>query len=393
MAHTSDIAPELFLADYLERLRIPVRGLFHITGQCNLRCRHCFVRCMWERPPLDVNFLLRVATQARDAGCLFATLAGGEPLTHPDFSMVYQGLSDIGLRNVIATNATLVTKDIANLFADVPPFKLKVSLYAIEAATFSQVTSGNVPFDHFTRGLDLLRDKGIPFTLIAMMLATNKRAPEEVEEFADRWGVPVEFNAEITAGLSHDPTPLQYRLTPDDIKQYYVANARNYNRLYHVPRQPRGAKWDKDGLHRCNCGRTSFFVDSLGSLHPCSLSDREGIDLRETPFAEAWSEVQRRLGDWVGKTELHVNNPDLTMCPPFVRLQGAKFDLKYHLAVSKIQNEREQAFQTSTTSADGYRGRPRKDDTFDLNSFLAHISGFITKCACSADDKNPYQVS
>ena len=100
-------SPEKYFAEYLEKLCIPVRGLFHITGGCNLKCKHCYLKSRWNDNHPNKESIIRVAKEAKDNGCLFITLAGGEPLSHPEFQNIYHELYDSGLKITIATNGTI----------------------------------------------------------------------------------------------------------------------------------------------------------------------------------------------------------------------------------------------------------------------------------------------
>lgn len=386
-----DMSPELFLANYIERLNIPIRGLFHITGQCNLKCRHCFLKSRWNADHLDKESIIRIAKEAQNSGCIFITLAGGEPLMHPDFNDIYSQLFDLGLKVILATNGTLITSDIADLLSEKPPFKIKISLYGTNEETFSSVISSGLSFKEFNSSLKLLKDRDISFTLVAMILSVNKIPPEEIEAFSNIWDAPVEFHTNITAGFDGDLSPLKYRISPKEMSPYYEANARNYNKLFYIERRPRGPKWSNDGLHNCNCGRTSFFVDCFSRLHPCSLSPLEGIDLNSVNFEQGWAEIRSRLSEWIAPTPFHQKHRSLTMCPPFIALQGEDFDIKYHLEVSDLQNRKEDDF-VSKQDKTSYFGLKKDKDRFNLNAFLEQISGFVTKCSCSGDDCNPYQV-
>ena len=90
--------------------------------------------------------------------------------------------------------AQLITPEIANLFSNKHPFKIKISLYGINEKSFSNVTMNEVPFSQFISGLDLLNEYSIPFTLIAMMLSLNKESVKNIEKFAQKWSAPVEFS-------------------------------------------------------------------------------------------------------------------------------------------------------------------------------------------------------
>src|SRR4051812_31117124 len=94
--------------------RIPILGGLELTFRCNLACIHCYVNL----PPADRAEARRERTtdewfaiidQVAEAGCLWLTLTGGEPLLRPDFCDIYRHAHKRGLLLSVYTNATLIT--------------------------------------------------------------------------------------------------------------------------------------------------------------------------------------------------------------------------------------------------------------------------------------------
>jgi MoaA/NifB/PqqE/SkfB family radical SAM enzyme/SAM-dependent methyltransferase len=133
-AREGEIDGTLATVRFLERLprspvrRYPGRGKylnteslkelwFQLTSHCNQSCDRCR-----HQPPLDREMLLSakhvlaLAEQAVGLGCRVFVLTGGEPLTHPEFDAIAEGLMihpDVHV--AVLTNGTLLREHAKNM--------------------------------------------------------------------------------------------------------------------------------------------------------------------------------------------------------------------------------------------------------------------------------------
>ena len=73
--------------------------------------------------------VLSVIDEITEAGCLSLLITGGEPLLRHDFSEIYRHAKKSGLLVTVFTNGTLITPAVIELFADLPPQIVEISLY------------------------------------------------------------------------------------------------------------------------------------------------------------------------------------------------------------------------------------------------------------------------
>lgn len=81
--------------------------VWHVTGDCNLRCAHCYAAgCASEPMPADeaARFLERLSFLRPPA----LLLSGGEPLAHPRIFDYIARAGALGLRLSLSTNGTLI---------------------------------------------------------------------------------------------------------------------------------------------------------------------------------------------------------------------------------------------------------------------------------------------
>ena len=86
-----------------------------ITGKCNYNCLHCFNAA--DNAPLMTEWnyeeLLGLLDQAKDCGVNAFTITGGEPMLHPHFTDILQGIYERGMFvEELNTNGFFITQQI-----------------------------------------------------------------------------------------------------------------------------------------------------------------------------------------------------------------------------------------------------------------------------------------
>ena len=76
-----------------------------------------------QRRELTTEQWKDILRQAADLGALSVRFTGGEPLLRPDFAELYLFARRLGLQVMLFTNARLITPELADLFARVPPLQ------------------------------------------------------------------------------------------------------------------------------------------------------------------------------------------------------------------------------------------------------------------------------
>lgn len=97
----------------------PLMVVWNFTNKCNLRCQHCYLDAgpagehVQSRAELNTIEALRVVEELADAEVTSLSFAGGEPLSRRDFFEVAGHAHDRGMFVSIATNGTLITREVA----------------------------------------------------------------------------------------------------------------------------------------------------------------------------------------------------------------------------------------------------------------------------------------
>jgi len=108
--------------------------VWNITRRCNLRCIHCYSNSR------DISFAGELTTgegknvlkDLAQCGSPVILFSGGEPLLRPDLADLAEYAVDQGLRAVISTNGTLITKTIAGKLQKIGLSYIGISLDGTE---------------------------------------------------------------------------------------------------------------------------------------------------------------------------------------------------------------------------------------------------------------------
>src|SRR5271170_2095069 len=110
---------------------------WELTKGCNLRCIHCRASATELSSPSDLSTQAArdIIDQIAAASSPILVLSGGEPLFRKDIFQLARYGTDKGLRVALATNGTLVTKQVARKIVDSGVRRVAISLDGADAIT------------------------------------------------------------------------------------------------------------------------------------------------------------------------------------------------------------------------------------------------------------------
>lgn len=109
--------------------------VWNVTRRCNLKCVHCYAQAK------DIAFDNELTTQAGKKliddlagfGVPVLLFSGGEPMVRPDLPELAGYAVQMGMRAVISTNGTLITREKARILKDIGLSYVGISLDGMEA--------------------------------------------------------------------------------------------------------------------------------------------------------------------------------------------------------------------------------------------------------------------
>jgi radical SAM protein with 4Fe4S-binding SPASM domain len=278
-----------------EAARVPLAGSLELTRRCNLRCVHCYLGPQARvrrdrRNEMTTAQVLAILDQAIEAGCLNLLITGGEPLLRQDFADIYRHSKLAGVDVTVFTNGTLVADRIIELFKDLPPRVVEVSLYGATADTYERITGVPGSYGRCLAGIRRLHDGGIRLVVKTMLMTLNSHEFEAIEQLARAFGAKFRSDPVLNGCLDGGREPLGLRVDASEAVRLEFGNRERRQEWcdFHAryPEIP-----PSDRLFQCGAGETGFHVDAFGNLQPCLMLPGISYSLMTGTFAEGWAKM------------------------------------------------------------------------------------------------------
>jgi radical SAM protein with 4Fe4S-binding SPASM domain len=291
-----------------------------LTERCNNSCIHCSINL----PAGDINSRSRefdtdewknILRQAADLGIMTVRFTGGEPLLRHDFPELYLFARRIGLKALLFTNARLITSQIADMLADIPPLEdIEISVYGMKKESYEAITGASGSYAEFRNGMQSLLDRNIPFVVKGALLPPNKN---ETAEF-NAWAATIPW-MEDTPPLSSMFFDLrgrrdsasknrlisELRVSPDEAMAILSEHTESYRREM-AEFFDRFTTPSSDLLFTCGIGPAC--IDAYGSLQPCMTLRHPDLtyDLKKGTLKEALTSVFPRVREMRASNRLYL---------------------------------------------------------------------------------------
>jgi radical SAM protein with 4Fe4S-binding SPASM domain len=183
---------------------------WELTKGCNLRCIHCRASATELSSPNDLSTQAArdIIDQIAEVSSPILVLSGGEPLFRSDIFQLARYGTDKGLRVALATNGTLVTKQVAKKIVDSGVKRVAISLDGSDALTHDTFRGIPGAFDAAITGFRNLKDLGMSVQINTTIARHNAHQLPQVLELAKSIGadalhtfllVPVGCGVDIAA--------------------------------------------------------------------------------------------------------------------------------------------------------------------------------------------------
>ena len=166
----------------------PATLMLHLTGRCNLECRHCYMDgSPRRRETLPFDWVEQALRAAPGLGIGTLFLTGGEPLLYARFADVARVAAEVeGLATTVCTNATVVRRRDAELMARLR-CDVHVSIDGM-ADYHDGFRAMDGAFRKAERGVGLLVAAGVPVTIVTTISRDNAAQFEWIADWALRAG-------------------------------------------------------------------------------------------------------------------------------------------------------------------------------------------------------------
>jgi MoaA/NifB/PqqE/SkfB family radical SAM enzyme len=249
-----------------------VRVLWEITSACNLRCDFCLVEIKQTQISLDRALEIVDALVAR--GVDKVLLSGGEPLVFKGVDQVIRRLVEGGVLVKLLTNGTVANETVFRMIEADPTLEVSLSILSVRPEKADRIFRRPGAWARLCATLDRLPPRQV--NIITACSTDNEDEIEEIIDWVAARGIP----GISVINVFKDPnSPARFR---DDCRDYRIAQShvdRLYSRLESKRAQYDGrlvirtTQFRGCGGETCGAGRSVLYIDALGRVLPCTLTD------------------------------------------------------------------------------------------------------------------------
>ncbi|MFF1636014.1 radical SAM protein, partial [Leifsonia sp. NPDC058248] len=255
---------------------------------------------------LDWDGKVRLLYAVRDSGVIWFQFTGGEPLIDPDFKPAYRLATELGMMVEILSNGSRLHRpEMIDLFRELPPEKLTLSLYGATLETYEKATRKPHSYKKFCKGLDAAVEAGLNVKLSLIIIKDNAHEQDAMRAWATRLGLPWTEYANMSPTISGGAEPL-IQQSPEHLTH----------------RQP---------FTGCPAGHTFYHLNPFGRASICKVGRDPSISLVDDGVS-----ALAQLGDIADSLMLRTGgcsgcqlSGSCRVCRPMAKLmQEAKAPLK-----------------------------------------------------------------
>jgi radical SAM protein with 4Fe4S-binding SPASM domain len=309
------------LARYLAKAaatRTPLFASFELTRRCSFRCVHCYLGDQeairtYQHRELDTTTIIRLLDEMVEAGTLFLTLTGGDPMLRPDFIRIYEHAVRTGLLVSVYCNGALITEEIASSFSRYPPRIVEVTLYGATRKTFENITQRPGSFAACMEGIERLRQTDVRLRLKTMAMTLNHEELPAMRKLAEDIEVQFRHDCSIIPALPNEDNSgctnirsgeqnnlratLRFRLAPEQAAYVDFGTADVKEKLRELTIQETAPTELSKELYHCGAGRSSYHITPYGRMQPCIITLEPAVDLitGRQSFSESWNTMNREF--------------------------------------------------------------------------------------------------
>ena len=157
--------------------------VWNMTQRCNLKCVHCYARSedISYDNELTHDQAIAMMNDLADFGVPVLLFSGGEPLVHPRLVEYAQYAVSKGMRAVISTNGTLITREKARTLKEIGLSYVGISLDGL-ASTHDRFRGVPGSFDRAMAAIDHCQAAGIK---VGLRFTINKRNVQDIPGIFD----------------------------------------------------------------------------------------------------------------------------------------------------------------------------------------------------------------
>jgi heme b synthase len=298
---------------------------WEITKSCNLHCAHCrgSADSGTYTGELSRQECFALIDDILKVGRPILILTGGEPLKREDFFDIAGYAAGKGIRVVVGSNGTLITKEMAARMKAVPISRVGISLDFPNRELQDKFRGSPGAFDAALAGIECARNAGIEVQINSTISRLNTHYLDDLVSLALNVGA-VAFHPFLLVPTGRAKGLQEHVLSAQDYEQLLIqiyekqqqlgnrlffkpTDAPSYMRVVqqqemvrHSPEQKlssadtnvrHAGHASMNAMSRGCLGGISFcFISHVGRVQACGYLDVEAGNIREQPFHRIWQD-------------------------------------------------------------------------------------------------------
>ena len=274
--------------------------VLEVTGRCNMKCIHCMVRGGEARrdPPLKTVYRM-IDSISTVPEFRMLVLTGGDPLLRPDIYEIIRYARDTGFEVTIATNGTLITREVAVKLSSLEVTGVAISLDFVKPELHDKFRGVPGTWKRTIEGAKNAVEEGLYLQVNITMSKLNLQELSQLLRFADELGSCVillyqfqpfgrgalrenlsltsaEFFKVIKTVVSLQKN-LKTLVIPVGLPEYFAYLSMKTHVLGKM-------------FKGCIAGRGMFYVKWYGDVWPCVFLQKKIGNVLKEPAIEIWEE-------------------------------------------------------------------------------------------------------
>lgn len=283
----------------------PAHPVWEMTTACNLHCIHCHTSAgkpaANELTTAEAKRMLGALAAVRDFRMMAWT--GGEPLVRQDLFELLAYSRALGFTNTMATNATLIDREVARDLRRRGVVIAAVSLDGFDAASHDRIRGSPGAFDAAVAGMRALTSEGILLHVNITAMEYNLDQMEQLVQLVEELGTGILlFYQLVPVGRGRKIGEAALDLGANERLIRFIAGAQEHARAIMEPvagpqywpflLQRAGIKSGlrlrlaEQVFHGCSAGRGFFYIKPDGAVWPCPFVELPCGDARQPGFLE-----------------------------------------------------------------------------------------------------------
>ena len=284
----------------------PAHPVWEMTTACNLHCIHCHTSAgkaaADELSTAEARRMIDELATVSDFRMMAFT--GGEPLVGGDLFELLAYSRALGFANTMATNATLIDREVARQLRRRGVVIAAVSLDGFDAATHDRIRGSPGAFDAAVAGMRALTRAGILLHVNITAMEYNLEQMDRLVELVEELGTGILlFYQLVPVGRGRKIGQAALDLGANERLIRFMAAAQQHARAIMEPvagpqywpfllqkagiKAGLGLRLAEQVFHGCSAGRGFLYIKPNGEVWPCPFLEVACGDARQVGFAKA----------------------------------------------------------------------------------------------------------